>query len=50
MNNFIFQIPTKLFFGEDQEYKIADILQTLNVKVLILIGQKSVIKSGLLKS
>ncbi len=50
MNNFIFQIPTKLFFGEDQEYKIADILQALNVKkVLILIGQKSVIKSGLLK-
>ncbi|HOF65174.1 MAG: iron-containing alcohol dehydrogenase [Bacillota bacterium] len=50
MNSFIFQIPTKLYFGENQEYKIADILQALNVKrPLILIGQQSVIRSGLLK-
>ena len=49
MIDFNFQIKTKLYFGRDKEKEIGDILLSYNVKkVLIVIGQSSVRKSGLL--
>ena len=49
MIDFNFQIKTKLYFGRDKEKEFGDILLSYNVKkVLIVIGQSSVRKSGLL--
>ena len=49
MINFDFQVKTKLCFGVDKQKEIGNILSELKVKkVLIVIGQGSVRKSGLL--
>ena len=49
MNNFDFKIGTQIYFGKDREREIGKILTKYNAKnVLIVIGRKSVIKSGLL--
>lgn len=49
MIDFNFEIKTKLYFGKDKELLTGEILASLNVKkVLIVIGQSSVKKSGLL--
>lgn len=49
MNNFDFEIKTKLFFGKDKHKEIGNILSSYNVKkVAVFIGQGSVKKSGLL--
>ena len=49
INSFDYQIKTKLYFGPNREEEIGKILLEHNASnVLIVIGQKSVIKSGLL--
>ena len=51
MIDFNFQVKTKLFFGREKEKEIGDILCSYNKKkVLIVIGQGSVRKSGLLSN
>lgn len=48
MQNFEFYSPTKIFFGKQQEKKIADIIKNYGFnKVLIVIGEGSVKGSGL---
>lgn len=49
MQNFDFLLKTKLFFGKNSELRTAEILSSYGFKnVLILIGQGSVKRSGLL--
>lgn len=49
MNNFDFQIKTKIIFGKDRQKEVGKILKEYGAKkVLIFIGQGSVKKSGLL--
>ena len=49
MLDFDLVIPTKIYFGKNKEEKIGDILKEYGYsKVLIVTGQNSVIKSGLL--
>ena len=49
MNNFDIQIKTKIYFGPDKEKQVGEILSSFNAsKVLVVIGQGSVKKTGLL--
>lgn len=49
MINFDFQIKTKLYFGSGKEKLVGEILSSKNAKkVMVIIGQSSVKKSGLL--
>ena len=49
MLNFDFEIKTKLYFGKDRELETGKILSSFNAKkVLVIIGQGSVRKTGLL--
>ena len=49
MNNFIYETPTKVYFGKDEEYKVGKIVAEYNPKkVLIHYGGKSAKESGLL--
>lgn len=49
MIDFDFQIKTKIYFGKDKELETGKILKERNAKkVLVVIGQSSVRKSGLL--
>ncbi|MCI5774772.1 MAG: iron-containing alcohol dehydrogenase [Erysipelotrichaceae bacterium] len=49
MNNFEFYAPTKIYFGKNEEEKIADIILSAGYKkILIHYGGQSAIKSGLL--
>lgn len=49
MIDFDFQIKTKIYFGHDKEKEIGNILKSYKIgKVLIVIGQSSVRKTGLL--
>ena len=49
MHNFELHLKTKLYFGEDQESKVGEIIKQYGFKnVLIFGGQTSLIKSGLL--
>ena len=49
MDNFIYEIPTKVYFGKDEELKVGKIISELSVnKVLIHYGGGSQIKSGLI--
>jgi len=49
MDNFTFHVRTKLFFGDDQQLKIGEIIKDYGFKkVLIVGGEKSLIKNGLL--
>ena len=49
MYNFIYYVPTKVYFGKDEEKKVGKIIKEYNPnKVLIHYGKSSVIKSGLL--
>lgn len=48
MKNFIYNTPTKIFFGRDQEKKLGQILKSYNIKkVLFHYGKESIKKSGL---
>ena len=50
MNNFIYNTPTKVYFGKNEEEKVGKIIKEYNPKkVLIHYGMNSVIKSGLLE-
>lgn len=49
MENFLYNIPTKVYFGKGEESRIGEILSSYHPhKVMIHYGQGSVIKSGLL--
>lgn len=49
MNNFVYETPTKVYFGKDEELKTGSIIKAFNSnKVLIHYGKGSVVKSGLL--
>ena len=48
MNNFIYNTPTKVFFGKGYEYQLGDILKSYGIKkVLLHYGQESIKKNGL---
>lgn len=50
MYNFIYDTPTKVYFGKDEEKRIGTLLKEYNPrKILIHYGMNSVIKSGLLE-
>ena len=50
MNNFIYDTPTKVYFGKDEELKIGKIISEYHPsKVLIHFGGASARKSGLLE-
>lgn len=50
INNSIYYSPTKIFFGEEQENNIGEIINNYGYKnVLIIYGKNSVVKSGLLQ-
>ena len=49
MNNFVYETPTKVYFGKDEELKVGEIIAGYNPsKVLIHFGGKSAKESGLL--
>lgn len=49
MNNFTFHLSTKLFFGDNQELKVGEIIANYGFKnILICGGEHSLIRSGLL--
>lgn len=51
MENFIYYVPTKIFFGKNEEDNIGKIISSYGYKkVFIHYGQGSVIRSGLLKN
>ena len=48
MNNFVFQSPTKIYFGKDQEQNVGQIIQESGFKkILFHYGMKSIFKTGL---
>lgn len=48
MKNFIYNTPTKVFFGKGYEYKLGEILKSYNVKKILLhYGKSSIKKNGL---
>ena len=48
MKNFIYNTPTKIFFGRNEEKKLGEILKSYNIKkVLFHYGKESIKKSGL---
>lgn len=49
MNNFIYETPTKVYFGKDEELKVGKIIAEFQPKkVLVHFGGNSARKSGLL--
>ncbi|MGN0243236.1 MAG: iron-containing alcohol dehydrogenase [Lachnospiraceae bacterium] len=49
MNNFVYETPTKVYFGKEEEYRVGKIIKEYGAeKVLIHYGGGSVKKSGLL--
>ena len=49
MNNFVYDTPTKVYFGKDEELKVGKLIAAFNAKkVLIHYGGKSAKESGLL--
>ena len=49
MKNFDFYSPTKIYFGSGRELEVGRVLKEFGAhKILIVIGQNSVVKSGLL--
>lgn len=47
MNNFVYDIPTKVYFGENQLCHLGDELKAFGKKVLLVYGGGSVKKTGL---
>jgi len=47
MNNFIYDIPTKVYFGENQLEHLGEELNKYGRKVLLTYGGGSIKKSGL---
>lgn len=47
MNNFVYDIPTKVFFGEGQLKKLPNLVNPLGKKVLLVYGGGSIKRSGL---
>ena len=49
MNNFTFHIPTKVIFGKGTEAQVGEVAAKYGNRVLLVYGQGSVVRSGLLK-
>lgn len=47
MNNFIYDIPTKVYFGEGQIAHLPELIRTCGKRVLLVYGGGSIKKSGL---
>ena len=47
MNNFIYDIPTKVYFGQGQIVHLPELIQTCGSRVLLVYGGGSVKKTGL---
>ena len=47
MNNFIYDIPTKVYFGQGQIVHLPELIQTCGTRVLLVYGGGSVKKTGL---
>lgn len=47
MQNFVYDIPTKIFFGEGQIRELGDLLTTYGTKVLLVYGGGSIKKNGI---
>lgn len=49
MNNFLYETPTKVYFGKDEELKVGKLIAAYRPKkVLIHYGMRSAVKSGLI--
>lgn len=49
MKDFVFNTPTKVYFGKNTQYKLGEIISELGYKkIMIQYGKSSVVKSGLL--
>lgn len=49
MENFIYDVPTRVYFGKDQELKVGEIIKEYGGrKVLIHYGGGSAVRSGLI--
>lgn len=49
MDNFIYDTPTRVYFGKDEELKVGEIIKGYNAKkVLVHYGSKSAVQSGLI--
>ena len=49
MDNFIYDTPTRVYFGKGQEEKVGEIIKEYNPKkVLVHFGGGSAVKSGLI--
>lgn len=46
MNNFIYDIPTKVYFGQGQIVHLPELIQTCGSRVLLVYGGGSVKKTG----
>ena len=47
MNNFIYDIPTKVYFGEGQLHQLPDILKTFGSRILMVYGGGSIHRNGI---
>ena len=47
MNGFVYDIPTRIYFGQDQLCHLGDELKKYGKKVLVAYGGGSIKKSGL---
>ncbi len=50
MNNFIFHVPTKVYFGKDEHKNLSEIMKSFGTNVLLVYGSGSIKKSGLYES
>ena len=49
MDNFVYDTPTRVYFGKDEELKVGEIIKGYHAKkVLVHYGSKSAVKSGLI--
>ena len=47
MENFIYDIPTKVYFGKGQLNQLADIVQVYGQRVLLVYGGGSIQRNGI---
>lgn len=47
MNNFVYDIPTKVYFGQGQIKYLPKLVENIGKKVLLVYGGGSIKKSGL---
>ena len=50
MKNFVYDIPTKVYFGKDQIQSLSELVKNLGKKLLIVYGGGSIKKNGIYDS